>query len=183
MRFRQPVIYIATNLETGQQYVGQTVNFKHRMRSHACPSRTTYFDNALRKRGMAGFNFVVLNYAEDELNYWEKFWIAKLDTMWPNGYNHTSGGDNFKRSGESIRRGIASRPSKKGVPRPEWVRKAISAGKIAANYRPSDETKRKISETKKKNPTTLNNEQRTKLSQAVTEWWAKRKARGINPQS
>jgi group I intron endonuclease len=86
------VIYIATNLETGKQYVGQSVNFKSRMWHHLHQKGPSYFERSLQNRGAGGFSIVTITYPQDELNYQEKFWIAKLDTMYPNGYNLTAGG-------------------------------------------------------------------------------------------
>jgi group I intron endonuclease len=127
-----PLIYIATNLETGKQYVGQTVNLRKRFIQHTCHTKT-HFERAINKRGIGGFSIVLIPYPQDELNHWEVFWIDKLNTLSPYGYNHTTGGDHpgrcCKETGELISKAV------KGQKRTQAQKDRISAGKLASGYR------------------------------------------------
>lgn len=91
-------IYIATNVMNGKQYVGQTIDFKQRLMWHLHSSSKHHFGRAIRKHGQENFEFEQLEYPAEELNQWEKYWIAQLGTFSPGGYNHTTGGDCFKMS-------------------------------------------------------------------------------------
>lgn len=92
---RGGVVYIATDLSNNKQYVGQTLDFKRRIQEHLrgfCRKTRTLFDCAIRGRGIGGFKIIQLLYPVDELNFWEEFWISKLNSLAPFGYNLTGGG-------------------------------------------------------------------------------------------
>ena len=96
-------IYIATNKENGKQYVGQTMHsFDRRLKDHIKEKRNRPFSNALRKYGKERFEFQQIIYKRDDLNYWEKYFIEKLNTLHPGGYNHTTGGNNFTMSAAAV---------------------------------------------------------------------------------
>jgi len=108
-------IYVITNSLDGMQYVGQTNSFERRWESHIkdafplglSPSQASLFAGsvdrgipplvwAMRTFGLPVFMFNVL--AMDELpsrpgdfDNAERYWINKLNTVWPNGYNRTKG--------------------------------------------------------------------------------------------
>ena len=86
-------IYILENKVNGKCYIGQTTqNFKKRFRKH-CQSHS-YIGNALRRYGIDNFNKLLLeNVPEEELNYWEIHYIQECNSISPNGYNLTYGGD------------------------------------------------------------------------------------------
>lgn len=97
-------VYLATNRINGKQYVGQSVDFDRRKKGHrydAVSGKGCLFHSALRKYGFDAFDWEILKYREfltwerDKawMNRWEKCYIKKLDTMSPNGYNLTEGGD------------------------------------------------------------------------------------------
>jgi group I intron endonuclease len=169
------VIYIATNLQTGQQYVGQTRNFASRIKSHLKNTRyKSYFCHAIRDRGMSGFNFVQLEYPIDELNYWEKFWIAKLNTVYPNGYNLTHGGDQAIRFSDESR--MKMRQSHLGKKLPEEQKKKI--GLAGMGRHPSDETRKKLSDAKKGR--IVSPETRAKSRQISLERWERKRKEKAN---
>jgi group I intron endonuclease len=89
-------IYIRTNLVNGKQYVGQTINWEER--EYGWRTRQKYsggaIDNARKKYGLENFKTEILKECstQDELNYWEQYYIKELSTKVPNGYNITDGG-------------------------------------------------------------------------------------------
>lgn len=92
------MIYIAANIKNGKCYIGQTkIKFERRLRNHlsvaTTKGSTTPFHRAIRKYGIQGFSFGVLEKcAVALLDERERHWIAHLNTKTPNGYNRTDGG-------------------------------------------------------------------------------------------
>jgi group I intron endonuclease len=98
-------IYLVTNRINGKKYVGKTKNnFMVRKREHeknAEKGSRLLFHRALRKYGFGMFSWSVLDHREfmvvekDKIwmDRWEKHYIKKLNTMVPNGYNLTAGGE------------------------------------------------------------------------------------------
>lgn len=100
------VIYLRTNLVNGMQYVGQTVDFKNR--EHQWKLLKWRYANQLltndrNKYGLDNFKVEILKECIDsDLDYWEKHYIEKYNTIYPNGYNTNEGGTiNFKHSSET----------------------------------------------------------------------------------
>lgn len=94
-------IYKIVNKINGNAYVGQTIcDIKKRFREHKHASLTesTYLYNAMRKYGRDNFTIEQIDTANsiDELNNKEIYWIKKLNTKTPNGYNITDGGSGVK---------------------------------------------------------------------------------------
>ena len=90
-------IYLRTNLVNGKQYVGQTVDFTKRENEWNCDKALyagSYINNAREKYGTENWTVEVLRECEtqDELNEWEIYYIKKLNTKRPVGYNLTDGG-------------------------------------------------------------------------------------------
>lgn len=94
-------IYVATNTINGKQYVGKTMrNVENRWKEHVlfANQETEVNKNSLSaaivKYGDDAFSFLqvakALTYAE--LNKLERYWIKKLNTIFPKGYNLTRGG-------------------------------------------------------------------------------------------
>lgn len=88
------VIYLLTNKFNLMRYVGQT-NRKLRVRLCAHKNNPSgYIGRAITKYGLENFKVEILEECETpkQLNEREIFWIAKLNTKSPNGYNLTDGG-------------------------------------------------------------------------------------------
>lgn len=100
------VIYLRTNLINGKQYVGQTKNMHRRNYSWNC-LKHKYGNQLLtderNKYGLDNFKTKILKECDDsELDQYEKYYIEKYNTIYPNGYNSNSGGKiNFKHSDET----------------------------------------------------------------------------------
>ena len=87
------IVYKITNLLNKKIYVGQTQRtFEERISEHKCGS--LYIDHVIKKYGWENFKAEVIEecWTLEELNEREIFWIAKLNSKFPNGYNFTDGG-------------------------------------------------------------------------------------------
>lgn len=93
------VIYLRTNKINGKKYVGQVITrrFKERQYKWAClsqPYSGEVINRARAKYGLDAFDFEILKECEDdELDYWEMYYIKELNTKVPYGYNLTDGGE------------------------------------------------------------------------------------------
>jgi group I intron endonuclease len=86
------LIYIATNNITQKRYVGQTINFQKRISEHKRNKVKAYFGNSINKYGIDAFSFFKIEYERSTLGEWECYWIDKLNTIYPFGYNLRGGG-------------------------------------------------------------------------------------------
>ena len=92
MRLKTSGIYKITNNLNGKVYVGQSKNVWHREIEHFTALRRGHHENKLMQRDWNkdnhGFRFDVIEFTDvDKLNEREKYWIDKLGTLEPNGYN------------------------------------------------------------------------------------------------
>lgn len=147
------IIYKATNIVNGKNYIGQAKNFlkrksmhKHRMNED---KRNHYFYNALRKYGWRNFKWNVLCkcYSKEELDDMEFHYIKQYKShISENGYNHTFGGEGSYGWIPSNRTKNKISEAKKGK-----SNKKISEAKIGISWgKHTEETKNKISESNKK---------------------------------
>lgn len=86
-------IYLITDTTNGKQYVGQTIYTKeHRWYGHL--NGNLYVDNAIKKHGVENIILETLEYIYDKsiLDEREEYWIDKMNTLAPNGYNILPGG-------------------------------------------------------------------------------------------
>jgi group I intron endonuclease len=81
----------------GKSYVGQTKSWKRRMRAHKCGSGRDdghAIKRAIKKYGWSSVQVRILEVVPiEQLDTAEIKWIAEIDTLKPNGYNLTAGGD------------------------------------------------------------------------------------------
>lgn len=110
-------IYCITNKVNGMQYVGQTIRtiiqrwYCHKVESKNIVDKM-YFHSAIRKYGADNFDVEELERIsckskqelKENLNSLERHYISQLNTLRPNGYNLTIGGDT---SSDTRRREIA----------------------------------------------------------------------------
>jgi group I intron endonuclease len=93
------IIYLATNLNNGKQYVGKTMfTLEKRWAKHCYDAGYKprgYFHLAIRKYGIDSFKVEVLKElgTNEEASFYEKFYIKTLNTLAPGGYNLTEGGE------------------------------------------------------------------------------------------
>lgn len=90
-------IYKITNLINNMKYIGQSTWIEMRFNEHKNMSShytCRYLWNAFDKYGVDNFSFEILEECnENELQKRERYWIEKLNTLYPNGYNGTNGGE------------------------------------------------------------------------------------------
>lgn len=89
-------IYKITNKITNKSYIGQSINIEDRIKAHWRTKDNTYIHHAIQKYGKENFNYCVLEECpidKDILNQKEKHYIKIYNTLSPNGYNLTIGGD------------------------------------------------------------------------------------------
>lgn len=88
-------IYCLTNTITGKRYVGQSINIESRLRCHrrVTSQYTGLLQRSLLKHGPSCFDVRILATCDrDSLDEMERFWIDRLNTLVPGGYNLDSGG-------------------------------------------------------------------------------------------
>ena len=134
-------VYAITHRESGRSYVGQTRGKAfRRWQFHCAPSNKNKrgIGGALRKYGKGAFDFAVIDIAEsnEQLDHKEKFWITKLQTMSPNGFNLDSGGNKQKKVSDATRK--AQRES-----RARWLvsgadTKVLGSGSRGRRRRPDE---------------------------------------------
>ena len=137
------VIYLITNKLNGKQYVGQTTQaFKERIAQHKYHN-ALYVDHEIHKFGWENFGVEVIEECntKEQLDEREMFWIAKLDTMAPNGYNLTAGGSGFqgrKHTPKSIAKMSVRAKERMAARTPES--RSESARKREANRSPEEKS-------------------------------------------
>lgn len=148
-------IYKIINHKTGKCYVGQTKRLLDvRFKAHcnlAKQKPNIYLYNAINYYGPENFDIYLIEEVPVECaNDRERFWIKELDTLAPNGYNMTEGGDHtysLSLWSEEDRKKLWKKQgeSRKGhVVLPETISKLIAAHK---GIPMSQEQKEKIRDT------------------------------------
>ena len=159
-------IYKVTNKLNGKCYIGKTIyNLEERKKGHLKVryTRNYPFYNAINKYGLESFIWETIYICNDEneLNKMEMYFIQELNTLHPNGYNLSLGGDGqsgFKHSEES-RRKISKNNWMRGLPKErhpmygkhhtnEAKEKMSRARKGVSTGPHSEETKAKLSKSK-----------------------------------
>ena len=139
-------IYLNTDLKTGKQYTGQ---HHYHIEGQLDPNyhgSGVLWTKVLKKRPkeLIKEEYIKTCYSEEEMNRDEQYYIKVFDTLYPNGYNLTEGGEGCVAS-EETRRKISL--VHKGKHISEEQKKKLSAalkGRIM-----SDEHKKKIGEANK----------------------------------
>jgi group I intron endonuclease len=156
-------VYLVTNKLNGKQYVGQTIN-PHLPVGHGRILRSAY-----KLHGKDNFDYEpickgITNRAT--LNAIERFWIAVVDTIVPNGYNIELGGSegstwteerrrkhSLAQTGVKRNRPLGSKSGMKGKVYPEEGKRKLAEIMKGNTYSlgkfPSEETKAKMSASQK----------------------------------
>lgn len=103
------IVYKITNLITDKVYIGLTTrSISKRWEGHLdkafYQNSDNYLHNSIRKYGKENFTIEEIDGANSlsELNYLEKHYICKFNSLAPNGYNLLNGGDVFKHHRNTI---------------------------------------------------------------------------------
>jgi group I intron endonuclease len=112
-------IYIITNITTGKQYIGQTINSViHRFKEHCLTDRRykSALQEAIIKYGKKNFavDELYISFDKENLNQMEQFFIQLFNTMIPNGYNLRTGGNQNGHCSDELKAKISQ--SKTGKP-------------------------------------------------------------------
>ena len=167
------IVYLLIDGTNDKEYVGQTTRtvverFKEHKKSDFLIGR------AIRAHDEENFVIAILKECEtsEELGYWEKHFIKSRNTMSPNGYNLTDGGErNFIMLPETRAKMSASHSGEKnynfGVPMPAEQRAKLSAARKGKPLPPETCAKMSASRLgKKRKP--FSPEHRAKLSVSHT---------------
>ncbi len=107
-------IYILKNRNNKKLYIGQTIQkIERRLRSYVKGYAHYYINNAIQKYGWDNFEKFVYEVPEDFLDYFEVELIKNLNTLSPNGYNLTTGGNKNKHFSNDLRQKLSL--SQKGL--------------------------------------------------------------------
>ncbi len=103
------VVYRVVNNVNGKCYVGQSVNPSVRKRDHFSNNvlrSSPVLHKSMSKHGLENFAFEILDtvYSKEDLDNREIYWIYKLNSMLPDGYNIREGGARGKLSESSKRK-------------------------------------------------------------------------------
>lgn len=105
---KNPGIYILTS-PSGKQYVGRDINLPSRTKEHLS-GRTPECKSvhkAIKRYGADAFDVEIIQYpgiSHEALNAVERWWIRRLQTVSPSGYNLTEGGEGVIPSEETRRK-------------------------------------------------------------------------------
>ncbi len=88
-------IYKITNKINNKIYIGQSVRPFERFSQHCYNKQTniSLINKAIQKYGKENFNFEIIESDIENYNEREKYWIKYYNSMIPNGYNLTEGGE------------------------------------------------------------------------------------------
>ena len=118
-------IYLIEDITNGMKYVGQH-KYKNFMLDDTYHGSGRIIKYIRKKRPETLKIDIVCGVDSiDEANFFEEYWIEKLNTVYPNGYNLTTGGDVNIPSEELRKRMIEHNPMKN----PEVVKKMINTKK------------------------------------------------------
>lgn len=80
-------IYKITNKLNGKSYIGQSIHCDKRIEEH-CRGKKQFIDETIQLEGKENFTFELLEECDkNQLSEREDYYIAKYNTMFPNGYN------------------------------------------------------------------------------------------------
>ncbi len=177
-------VYVITNEETSEQYVGSTVYLEHHWSQYRYEARRGRLSSplfrAMRQYGEEVFSYEWLETcSKKKLEKREGYWIGYLDTTYPNGYNVGS----FH--GPLTKEMLAKFP-RGGVVEigPYLTQKTITKRKKNKAYREQFDKNKKIATAKslktrerhKKEDPEYEERLRKKLSKATKRWWKTGKA-------
>lgn len=111
MEMRKGIVYKIENLLNNKIYIGQTITtLNERWSGHKSDAKrkNTPLYASIRKHhdnlcGVFSISVIEENIPYNQLDHREIFWIKELNSMYPNGYNISNGGNGFLTEEEKIR--------------------------------------------------------------------------------
>ena len=174
-------IYRVENKVNGKLYIGQTICPNNRRKQHF--SKTFHgnpaLDRAVLKYGRENFDFSIIEELETlkEANLQEHYWVSKLGTLVPSGYNLKEGGDaggpDSPQTKEKKRQSkLGQRNHFYGKEHSDESKQKISLAKIGVSIQLSNEDRKRrkdqmIRMNKSRIGKNLSLEQRQKISMSV----------------
>ena len=159
------IVYKITNQKTGKIYVGKTKgSIENRFQTHKKNAKNKinrYLYDSMNHHGFDSFAIEEIEKCstDEDLNDRERYWILELNTLIPNGYNMTEGGDGgytLKSWPEEKRKAYykAHGEARRGKKRSEEACYNISVGAVKREQEKTHDVKiktaSKISQTLKK---------------------------------
>ena len=144
-------IYLITNTTNNMKYVGQHHYNKEGELDPNYHGSGVIISKIYKERPETlKEEYIKTCYSDSEMNDDEKYYIKLYDTLWPNGYNLTEGGDGGIPSEETRRKISESTSGEKnpmfGKHHSEEAKKKIGA--VHKDKHPSEESRRKMSESR-----------------------------------
>ena len=145
-------IYKFVNKINGKCYIGFTKNVKKRLNEHRLSRDNTYFHNSIKKYGIENFSFEIIYQSKDGQHckdVMESYFINLYDSF-NSGYNLTHGGEGLLGFNHT-----ETTKNKMRKPKSEIHIQNLKKSRNKREDRPmlgkkhSDETKQKMSETRK----------------------------------
>ena len=105
-------VYCFINKTNNKKYVGITSNVDRRYRQHkSARNRCPVFSSAIKKYGFDNFDFSILKFdlSKQEAESFEKQFILDFNTLVPNGYNRTEGGNSSVSHSEETKKIISQK--------------------------------------------------------------------------
>lgn len=134
-------IYLIRHIESGKVYIGQSRNVPARWKMHSYGYGKGRIARAIKKHGFDAFSKDLIEECPaSDLNNREQHWISFHNSMAPNGFNLTTGGECCEKSPESIEKTAKFHRGKK---RSQETCARIGAAKVGMKH--SDEAKKKMS--------------------------------------
>lgn len=121
-------IYCWTNTKTKRKYIGKTsrgITERYSALNPLTGSNSRYFNKSILKYGKDAFNFEILeelafSTSNEELKIREHYWITKLNTLRPNGYNISNPIDEDVSNSRPDMRGIKRSLSERKKMKENW---------------------------------------------------------------
>ena len=121
-------VYLRTNLVNGKQYVGQTKDFQKREKDWNCLVNryaNFYLTEERKKYGLENFKTEILAEVDTREEAWdlEQKFVKELNTLFPNGYNKSYGGEKstgYKHSKKQKEIWSEKRKGTHSSPETEW---------------------------------------------------------------
>jgi len=153
-------VYLTINKINGKKYIGQ--HSTNNLEDHYIGSGRKFLSE-VKKYGKSNFEKTILEYAKtsDNLDSLETLYIKKYETLYPNGYNMTSGGESKKEYSEKSLK-LMSEKAKMRPPMSQETKEKIAKSGIGRVF--SEESKKKKSRSLKGR--VFSEEHRKKISES-----------------